>query len=108
VPAAPRAPRRLPVRKEKLAGLRLPVGRIERFVREKRPARYLSRGAPVYLAGLLEHVARQILAAGIAEAVAHKTGRVQAKHLDAGIHQPAGDLARLFERDTVFVGGVVA
>lgn len=93
------------MRREKRAGLRFPVGRIERFVRATRPAGRLSNSAPIYLTAVLEQVARQILGFAIAEARGRKSSRVQAKHLDAALRH--SELRRLFGDDRVYIGGVV-
>ena len=43
------------------AGLQFPVGRVHRFLRQRKYAEHIAAGAPVYLAAVLEYLVAEIL-----------------------------------------------
>lgn len=52
--------KRKPVSRSAKAGLQFPVGRIGRYLKVGRYAKRVGRGAPVYLAAVLEYLAAEV------------------------------------------------
>lgn len=97
-----------PVRRSLRAGLTFPVGRVERYLRERRFARRVSSTAPIVLAGVNECVVRKILEGAIALAVASKKKRVTGHHVALAVTRGDEDLAKTFQSYvSLIVGGVV-
>lgn len=63
------------------AGLKFPVGRIHRFLRNGNFAKRVGNGAAIYLAAALEYLATEIFELAIECATQHKKHRISPRHL---------------------------
>ncbi|XP_047307240.1 histone H2A-like [Impatiens glandulifera] len=88
------------------AGLQFPVGRIGRFLKQGRYGKRVGRGAPVYLAAVLEYLAAEVLElAGIA-ATDNKKSRITPRHLQLAVRNDE-ELGKLLAGVTFAYGGVL-
>lgn len=82
------------------AGLEFPVGRISSYMKKAFNVKRLGAGAPVYLAGVLEYIAAEILELAGNAAKDNKVQRITPRHLVLAI--------RMDEELNTIVKGVVA
>ena len=89
------------------AGITFPVGRVHRALRQG-PSRVkrVGRGAPVYLAIVLEYLAAEILEIAGIYAKTEKKVRIAPRHINRAIRDDA-ELSKLLADVTVAGGGVV-
>jgi histone H2A len=87
------------------AGLQFPVGRIARFLRKGRYASRIGGGAPVYLAGVLEYLAAEILE--LSGNVARESSRMRIipQHIKLALKKDE-ELNKLIGSITIAKGGV--
>ncbi len=70
-----------PVNRSSRAGLTLPVGRIERYLRKQGFAKRVSKSCPVFLTAVLEYVVMDLISNAIKVAVAAKKQRITPRHI---------------------------
>jgi histone H2A len=88
------------------AGLQLPVGRIHRYLRKGHYAERIGSGAPVYLAGVLEYLAAEVLELAGDAARDNKKTRIIPRHLQLAIRNDE-ELNKLLSGVTIAQGGVL-
>ena len=93
------------VSRSKKAGLQFPVGRVHRYLKQRKYASRIGAGAPVYLAAVMEYMAVEILElAGIAARDNNKS-RIIPRHIQLAIRNDS-ELNPLLRRVTIAAGGV--
>ncbi|CAK5074698.1 unnamed protein product [Meloidogyne enterolobii] len=88
------------------AGLKFPVARIRRMLRERNYAKRLSRGAPVFLAAVLEYLVSEIIDGAGNIAKRDKRFQITPRHLFLAIKED-NELKDISEHVTIVQGGVV-
>ena len=88
------------------AGLQFPVGRLARYMREKRVAPRISADAPVFLAAVMEYLCAEILELSGNAARDNKRKRIIPRHLQLAIRNDE-ELNKLLNDATVAAGGVL-
>lgn len=88
------------------AGLKFPVGRIDRMLKTGKFADRISRGASVYMSSVLEYLTEEVL--DLAHEVAHAQGktRIIPRHIELSIRGD-DELRQLFAGVTISEGGVI-
>ena len=71
------------------AGLMFPVGRIARYMRQARVSARIGAGCPVYMAGVLEYIAAEILELAGNAARDNKRSRITPRHITLAIRNDA-------------------
>ena len=87
------------------SGLQFPVSRVKRLIKDGRYAERISLTTPVFVAGILESIATDILVAAAHAAQDQKKTRIAPSHIQLAI-QTDHDLASLFRKTTISQGGV--
>ncbi|KAI0495789.1 hypothetical protein KFK09_022092 [Dendrobium nobile] len=82
------------------AGLRFPVGRIARFLKNGKYADRIGAGAPVYLAAVLEYLAAEVLELAGNAAKDNKKTRIDPTHIQLAVRDDT-DLSKLLENATI-------
>ncbi|KAI4985739.1 hypothetical protein ZWY2020_018369 [Hordeum vulgare] len=100
------SPRKKMVARSVKAGLQFPVARIGRFLKKGRYAQRVGRGAPVYLASVLEYLAAEILELAGNAAKDNNKSRIMPRHLLLAIRNDP-ELGRLLAGVTIAHGGVL-
>lgn len=88
------------------AGLHFPVGRIHRLLRKGNYAERVGAGAPVYLAGVMEYLAAEVLELAGNAARDNKKTRIIPRHLQLVIRNDE-ELNKLLSGVTIAQGGVL-
>ncbi|XP_011697008.1 PREDICTED: histone H2A-like [Wasmannia auropunctata] len=88
------------------AELQFPVGRIHRLLRNGNYAERIGAGAPVYLAGVLEYLAAEVLELAGNEARNNKKTRIIPRHLQFAIRDDE-ELNKLIMGVTIAQGGIL-
>lgn len=88
------------------AGLQFPVGRISRFLRRGRYGQRLGGGAPVYLAGVLEYLAAEVLELAGNAARDNRKSRITPRHITLAVRGDE-ELSELWGNATISSGGVI-
>ena len=88
------------------AGLKFPVARIARYLRQGRFAKRLGAETPVFLAGVLEYLCTEILDLAGNAARDHKKSRILPRHLALSMKND-DELYTLVGRVTIASGGVL-
>uniref|UniRef100_A0A7N1A8U8 Histone H2A n=1 Tax=Kalanchoe fedtschenkoi TaxID=63787 RepID=A0A7N1A8U8_KALFE len=88
------------------AGLQFPVGRIGRYLKVGRYAKRVGRGAPVYLAAVLEYLAAEVLELAGNAARDNKKSRIIPRHVLLAVRND-DELGKLMSGVTIPYGGVV-
>lgn len=93
-------------RVEKKLGMLFPIGRLRKYLKKGKYAKRISAGAPVYLAGVLEYLAAELLE--ISGQTAYDSDRkcIRPRHLQLAI-QDDEDFRILLQDVTISQGGVV-
>ncbi|XP_010455640.1 PREDICTED: probable histone H2A.7 [Camelina sativa] len=99
-------PKTKSVSKSVKVGLQFPVGRIGRFLKKGRYAQRISRGAPVYMAAVLEYLAAEVLELAGNAAKDNKKTRIIPRHLLLAIKNDE-ELGKLLSGVTIAHGGVL-
>lgn len=94
------------ISQSKAAGLIFPVGRVARQMRERLPSRRIGRGAPVYMAAVLEYLAAEVLELAGNAARDMKKQRIVPRHLMLAIKND-DELRKLVGQNTIVAGGGV-
>ncbi|KAI3931267.1 hypothetical protein MKX01_040184 [Papaver californicum] len=97
--------RKKAVTKSVKAGLRLPVGRITRFLKKGRYAQRVGSG-PVYLTAVLEYLASEVLELAGNAARDNKKSRIIPRHVLLAIRNDE-ELGKLLAGVTIASGGVL-
>ena len=84
----------------KRAGIVFSVIRLNQYLRKGRYARTIGGGAPIYLAGLLEYLTREILEVAGDFAKSMNTNRISSKHIRLAIRDDP-DLKKLFSEQNL-------
>ena len=92
--------------RSKKAGLLFPVGRVHRKLKRGKYADRYGRGAPVYLAAVMEYVAAEILEQAVGNAKANKKQRIIPRHIQLAVRMDS-ELNTLLSKVTVAGGGVM-
>ncbi|KAL7069673.1 hypothetical protein ACQ4LE_011121 [Meloidogyne hapla] len=88
------------------AGLKFPVARIRRMLRERNYAKRVSRSAPVFLAAVLEYLCAEIIDGAGNVAKENKKQQITPRHLLLAIKADE-ELKIISEHVTIVQGGVV-
>ncbi|CAK9297516.1 unnamed protein product [Gordionus sp. m RMFG-2023] len=88
------------------AGLQFPVGRLHRLLRKGNYAQRVGAGAPVYLAGVLEYLAAEVLELAGNAARDNKKSRIIPRHIQLAIRNDE-ELNKLLNGVTISQGGVL-
>jgi len=88
------------------SGLQFPVGRVHRHLRVGRYAKRVTAGAPVYLAGVLEYLAAELLEMAGNAARDHGKARITPRHLMLAVRNDE-ELNRLLGAVTVPASGTL-
>jgi histone H2A len=88
------------------AGLQFPVGRIRRHMRKSRVAPRIGRGAPVYLAAILEYLTAEILELAGNACRDNKRWRITPRHLQLAVRNDE-EINKLLAGITIAAGGVL-
>jgi len=88
------------------AGLQFPVGRIRGMMKKKCGAYRIGKGAPVYLAAVLEYLCAEILELSGNASRDNKKARIVPRHLQLAIRNDE-ELNKLLLRVTIPQGGVL-
>lgn len=88
------------------AGLQFPVGRVSRYIRNKRVCARTGAGAPVYLAAVLEYLAAEILELAGNAARDNKKQRIIPRHIQLAVRNDE-ELNMLLSGVTIADGGVL-
>ena len=89
-----------------LAGLVFPVARVHRHMKLGRYAPRISAGAPVYLAGVLEYMAAEVLELAGNAARDNKKSRIVPRHITLAVRNDE-ELNKFLGGVTVAAGGVL-
>lgn len=93
-----------PVLKSSLANIVFPITRIENIMRELSTADRVSKGAPIYMAAVLEYITSEILELSWNFTVNNKKKRITPRHITLAVQDDA-ELKKLFAHVN-FGGGV--
>lgn len=93
--------------RSKRAGLEFPVGRVNRFMKNRHLLRRTSGVAAIAMTAALQLVVIDILDAAIKCAERKKKTRISSQHIRAGVYADA-DLRHFFSRALIMGGGVTA
>ncbi|GMT15484.1 hypothetical protein PFISCL1PPCAC_6781 [Pristionchus fissidentatus] len=88
------------------AGLQFPVGRIHRKLKKGNYAHRVGGGAPVYLAGVLEYLAAEVLELAGNAARDNRKTRISPRHIQLAIGNDE-DLNKMCNGVTISEGGVM-
>jgi len=88
------------------AGLQFPVGRVRSYLKNGMFAKRIGKGAPVYLAAVLEYIIAEILELGGNAARDNKKARITPRHLMLAIRNDE-ELNGLMPRCIITGGGVL-
>ncbi|KAI2512556.1 histone H2A [Fragilaria crotonensis] len=88
------------------AGLQFPVGRIGRYLCQKRYTNRMNANTPVFMAGVLEYLCAEILEFAGNAARENKKSRIVPRHLTLAIRNDE-DLHQLLGNVTIASGGVL-
>ncbi|KAH7982343.1 histone H2A-beta, sperm [Rhipicephalus sanguineus] len=88
------------------AGVTFPVGRIHRMLKKGNYAERVSAGAPVYLAGVLEYLAAEVIELAGNAARDNQKSRISPRHLQLAIRNDE-ELGKLLADVTISQGGVI-
>ncbi|XP_038217787.1 histone H2A, sperm-like [Zerene cesonia] len=88
------------------AGLAFPVGRIHKMLRKGNYAPRVGSGAPVYLAGVLEYLAAEILELSLEVAKNNNKTRIIPRHIMVAI-KTDDELNRMLSGVTISQSGVL-
>jgi histone H2A len=88
------------------AGLKFPVGRIERFLRKGRYATRVSAGAPVYMAAVIEYIMAEVLELAGNSARDCKHVRITPRDIVLAVRNDE-ELEKMFHKVTIASGGVI-
>ena len=106
VTAAVKAAKRPAVPRSRMAGLKFPVGRLERYLRRHSTARRVSRGAPVYLAAVLEYLAAEVLEISGNACRDSKKRRIMPRHIQLACRGDV-ELHDVLRNVTIAGGGTI-
>ncbi|KAH7982341.1 histone H2A-beta, sperm [Rhipicephalus sanguineus] len=98
--------REKPQTRSSRAGVTFPVGRIHRLLKKGNYAVRISAGAPVYLAGVLEYLAAEVLELAGNAARDNEKSRITPRHLQLAIRNDE-ELGKLLADVTISEGGVI-
>ncbi|GAA6015015.1 hypothetical protein JCM11491_001626 [Sporobolomyces phaffii] len=88
------------------AGLAFPVGRIDKYLKKGRYSIRVAKGAPVYLASVLEYLAAEVLELAGNAARDNKKRRIVPRHLQLAIKHDE-ELDKLLGSCVISQGGVL-
>merc|ERR1711935_332022 len=88
------------------AGLQFPVGRIGRYLKNGKYASRMGKGAPVYLAAVLEYLCAEILELAGNAARDNKKSRIIPRHITLAVKNDE-ELNKLLGDVTIAQGGVL-
>lgn len=89
-----------------MAGLQFPVGRVARHMKQSRVASRIGRGAPVYMAAVLEYLTAEVLELAGNAAVDNKKKRITPRHLQLAVRND-DELSKLLAKVSIASGGVL-
>lgn len=101
-----RVTRKVKVRRGEKAGIKFPVGRVERYMRQHRVAGRIGSGAAVYVAAVLEYLTAEILELAGDAAKDNKKKRIQPRHIQLAVRSDM-ELNTLLQGITIADGGVL-
>ena len=87
------------------AGLQFPVGRIARYMRNRRMAARLGADAPVYMTAVLEYLVAEILELAGNAARDNKRQRIIPRHVQLAVRNDE-ELNKLLGKTIITAGGV--
>ncbi len=93
------------VSKSKKAGLKFPVGRLKRYIKDRSKLR-VSGTSAVYVAAVLEYMAAEVLELAGNVARKHQTKRITARHITLAMRDDE-QLDKFVGKATVIAGGGV-
>lgn len=88
------------------AGLRFPVGRVARFLKNGRYAQRVGSGSPVYLSAVLEYLTAELLELAGNAARDNKKNRIVPRHIQLAVRND-DELSKLLGSATIANGGVL-
>lgn len=88
------------------AGLKFPVGRVHRFLRQGGYARRIGGGAPVFLAAVMEYLTAEVLELAGNAARDNKKSRIIPRHIQLAVRNDE-ELNKLLGSVTISNGGVI-
>jgi len=88
------------------AGLKFPVGRVHRHLKNGRYAKHIGAGAPVYLAAVLEYLVAEVLELSGNAAAENKKRRIDSRHIQLAVRNDE-ELSKLLSGVTIAQGGVL-
>ncbi|XP_037047767.1 histone H2A-beta, sperm-like [Bradysia coprophila] len=94
------------VTKSSKAGLLMPVTRIRNKMKEGRYAKIIGTGGAVFMAGVLEYVAAEILECAGTVARDNQKQRINPRHINVAVRSDS-ELDKLFKDITIPGGGVL-
>lgn len=95
-----------PTSRSTKAGLQFPVGRVGRFMRDRRAAARIGAGAPVYMAAVLEYLCAEVLELAGNAARDNKKKRIIPRHIQLAVRNDE-ELNKLLGGVTIAGGGVL-
>lgn len=89
----------------KRSGLKLPVGRIHRYLRNGNLANRIGSGAPIYLAAVIEYLLAEIIDSASTLALENKKRRITSRFLNLAIRNDK-EMNKLLSKVHISQGGV--
>lgn len=87
------------------SGLKLPIGRIHRYLRNGNFARRIGGGAPIYLAAVVEYLVIELIDAAATYALENKKKRITTRFLNFAIRND-NEMGQLLSKVHISNGGV--